>query len=146
MKTTVIANVRMVQKYDTDTTKGVNVFCEDENDGLNENLIGPVQLVIGGNLDHFEAFKAYEKEGFLPGQFELSVDVTRGSGGKAKLVLINIKDPRLAGINRVYEQRPDPAQPSPSTNTYTAAKPDTAGQSQPNSSAAPKADAPVSKG
>lgn len=107
MKTLVVANVRMVQKYDTDTTKGVNVFCEDENDGLNENLIGPVQLVIGGALEHFETFKTYTKEGFLPGQFELSVDVTRGSGGKAKLTLLSVKDPRLAGVKKVIETRPD---------------------------------------
>ncbi|WNB76784.1 hypothetical protein [Methylomonas koyamae] len=107
MKTTITANVRMVQKYDSDSTKGVNVFCEDENDGVNENLIGPVQLVIGGALDHFETFKTYAKEGFLPGVFELSVDVTRGAGGKAKLTLLSVKDPRLSGIKKVTETRPD---------------------------------------
>jgi len=109
MKTTIAANVRMAQKYDTDTTKGCNVFCEDENDGLNENLVGPVQLVIGGALEHFETFKTYAKEGYLPGVFELSVDITRGSGGKAKLTLLGIKDPKLSGIKKVTETRPDNA-------------------------------------
>ncbi|WP_415878980.1 hypothetical protein [Methylomonas sp. TEB] len=107
MKTIVVANVRMVQKYDSESTKGCNVFCEDENDGLNQNLIGPIQLVIGGALDHFETFKAYEKEGYLPGQFELSVDVTRGSGGKAKLTLLSVKDPSLSRMKKVTETRPD---------------------------------------
>jgi len=121
MKTLVVANVRMIQKYDTDTTKGCNVFCEDENDGLNENLIGPIQLVIGGALEHFETFKAYAKEGLLPGQFELSVDVTRGSGGKAKLTLLAVKDPRLAGIAKVTETRTDNLPPKPDN---TSPKPD----------------------
>ncbi|WP_157198078.1 hypothetical protein [Methylomonas sp. DH-1] len=107
MKSTIAANVRMIQKYDTDTSKGINVFCEDENDDLNENLIGPIQLVIGGALDHFQTFKTYEKEGFLPGVFELSVDITRGAGGKAKLTLLSVKDPRLSGIKKVTETRPD---------------------------------------
>ena len=101
MKTLVVANVRMVQKYDSDTTKGINVFCEEENEGLNENLLGPVQLVIGGPLDHFATFQMYAKEGLLPGQFELSVDVGRGAGGKAKLTLLAIKDPRMSGVKKV---------------------------------------------
>lgn len=106
MKSTVVANVRMVQKYDSDTTKGINVFCEEENEGLNENLLGPVQLVIGGPLDHFATFHMYEKEGLLPGQFELSVDIGRGAGGKAKLTLLAIKDPRMKNVKQVTEIKP----------------------------------------
>lgn len=113
MKTTIFANVRMVQKYDSDTTKGINVFCEEENEGLNENLIGPIQLVIGGPLEHFATFKQYDKEGLLPGQFELSIDVGRGAGGKAKLTLLAIKDPRLSGIKKVVETKPAPADVKP---------------------------------
>ncbi|ANE55684.1 hypothetical protein AYM39_11180 [Methylomonas sp. DH-1] len=96
----------MVQKYDTGEAKGINVFCEDDNDGLNENLIGPVQLVIGGNIDHFAHFKQYEQEGFLPGRFELSVDIGRGAGGKAKLTLLSIKDPRMSNVKKVVENKP----------------------------------------
>jgi len=95
MKTKITANVRMVQKYDSDTTKGINVFCEEENEGLNPNLLGPIQLVIGGPVEMFPLFQAYENTGFLPGEFELTVDVGRGSGGKAKLTLLSVSDPAL---------------------------------------------------
>jgi len=106
MKTTIVGNVRMVQKYDSDTTKGVNVFCEEENEGLNENLLGPVQLVIGGHLDHFETFKQFYKEGLLPGPVEMSIDVGRGAGGKAKLTLLAVKDPRMKDVKKVVENKP----------------------------------------
>lgn len=95
MKSTIVANVRMVQKYDSDTTKGINVFCEEENEGLNENLLGPVQLVIGGPLEMFPTFQAFYRDNLLPGQIEMTVDIGRGSGGKAKLTLISVKDPAL---------------------------------------------------
>ncbi|MDO9104761.1 MAG: hypothetical protein Q7U57_07345 [Methylovulum sp.] len=95
MKTTITANVRMVQKYETDTVKGINVFCEEENEGLNPNLIGPIQLVIGGSIDQFPVLQAYANTGLLPGEFDLVVDVGRGSGGKAKLTLLSVKDPAL---------------------------------------------------
>ncbi|WP_150046127.1 hypothetical protein [Methylomonas rhizoryzae] len=95
MKTTLIANVRMVQKYDSETTKGINVFCEEDNEGLNENLLGPIQLVMGGPLELFPRFQDLYKQGQLPGQLEMTVDVGRGSGGKAKLTILTIKDPAL---------------------------------------------------
>lgn len=95
MKTQLLANVRMVQKYDSETTKGINVFCEEENEGLNENLLGPVQLVMGGPLDLFSRFQDLFKTGALPGQLEMTVDVGRGGGGKAKLTVLSIKDPVL---------------------------------------------------
>lgn len=95
MKATMTANIRMIQKYDSDTVKGINVFCEEENEGLNPNLLGPVQLVISGNLEQFAMFERYAQEGHLPGQFEITVDVGRGSGGKAKLTLLAVKDPAL---------------------------------------------------
>ncbi|TAL50639.1 MAG: hypothetical protein EPN89_04580 [Methylovulum sp.] len=95
MKATMTANIRMVQKYESDTVKGINVFCEEENEGLNPNLIGPIQLVIGGTVDQYPLFQAYANSGLLPGEFEITVDVGRGSGGKAKLTLLSIKDPAL---------------------------------------------------
>lgn len=95
MKTVINANVRMVQKYDSDTTKGINVFCEEENEGLNENLLGPVQLVIGGPLEMYSLFQGYYNAGVLPGPIEMTVDVGRGAGGKAKLTLLALKDPQL---------------------------------------------------
>lgn len=95
MKTQLIANVRMVQKYDSDTTKGINVFCEEDNEGLNENLLGPIQLVMGGPLELFPNFQQYFNQGLLPGQLEMTVDVGRGAGGKAKLTVLSVKDPAL---------------------------------------------------
>ncbi|AEF99482.1 hypothetical protein [Methylomonas methanica] len=108
MKTNLLANVRMVQKYDSDTTKGINVFCEEENEGLNENLLGPVQLVMGGPLELFTRFQDLFKTGALPGQLEMSVDVGRGAGGKAKLTVLSIKDPLLqAHVNQTNTARID---------------------------------------
>jgi|GEM_PF-3954604 len=102
MKTTLQANVRMVQKYDSETTKGINVFCEEENEGLNENLLGPVQLVMGGPLELFSKFQEYFNQGHLPGTLEMTVDVGRGAGGKAKLTVLAVKDPALqAHLNSV---------------------------------------------
>lgn len=95
MKTQITANVRMVQKYDSAEAKGINVFCEEENEGLNENLLGPVQLVLGGSLDQFSVFEQLYKTNQLPGQIEMTVDVGRGAGGKAKLTILAIKDPAL---------------------------------------------------
>lgn len=95
MKATMTANIRMIQKYESDTVKGINVFCEEENEGLNPNLLGSVQLVIGGNLEQFALFERYNKEGHLPGTFEITVDIGRGSGGKAKLTLLSVKDPEI---------------------------------------------------
>ena len=95
MKAQMTANIRMVQKYDSESAKGINVFCEEENEGLNPNLIGPIQLVIGGTLAQFAIFEAYANAGLLPGNFDITVDVGRGAGGKAKLTLLSVKDPAL---------------------------------------------------
>ena len=114
MKATMTANIRMIQKYVSETVKGINVFCEEENEGLNPNLLGPVQLVIGGSIDQYLLFERYDKQGLLPGQFEITVDVGRGSGGKAKLTLLSVKDP---------DPRKPQSQGNPSTaQTTTTAK------------------------
>lgn len=113
MKAEMTANVRMVQKYDSDTTKGINVFCEEKNEGINPNLIGPIQLVIGGPLEMFNLFQAYDNAGLLPGEFDLTVDVGRGAGGKAKLTLLAVKDPtlkqHLENKDKKPENKPEPA-------------------------------------
>ena len=68
---------------------------EEENEGLNENLLGPVQLVMGGPLELFQTFENLYKQNALPGMLEMTVDVGRGAGGKAKLTVLSIKDPLL---------------------------------------------------
>lgn len=113
MKTQLIANVRMVQKYDSETTKGINVFCEEENEGLNENLLGMIQLVMGGPLDLFSRFQEFFNQGMLPGQLEMTVDVGRGAAGKAKLTVLSVKDPLLQQhLNKGANSNPSPAKPA----------------------------------
>lgn len=120
MKAQMTANIRMVQKYDSDSAKGINVFCEEENEGLNPNLIGPIQLVIGGTLAQFAIFEAYANAGLLPGTFDITVDVGRGAGGKAKLTLLTVKDPAMQQHLQTGQQAQTG---SATTNTGTTTEP-----------------------
>lgn len=95
MQTVLTGNIRSVTKYSMESNSGISIFLEQQNEGLNDNIIGNEILTIAGPYEMATTFEAYANEGLLPGDFELRVVIGRGAGGKAKLTCLAVKDPRM---------------------------------------------------
>jgi hypothetical protein len=113
MQTILQGNIRSVTKYSMESNSGISIFLEQQNEGLNENIIGNEILTIGGPYEMATTFEVYANEGLLPGEFELRVVIGRGAGGKAKLTCLAVKDPRMSGIKQTDGKAPV-SSPAPS--------------------------------